>query len=283
MSLGEGWFTERCDECGTAFSIKVRGKLHDEQSRYQHIEVYETERLGNLLVIDGFVMLTSRDNFMYHEMMTHSALFTHPHPKKVLIIGGGDCGCLLEVLKHPGVEKADLVDIDERVTRVCEKFFPELCESNDDPRANLNFTDGIKWAKEATPGSYDIVIIDSTDPIGQAARLFSEEFYRFCFAALSRKGVLIAQSESPLFHADLIKTMQHRMREAGFPKTSTLYFPQCTYPSGWWTASMACKDVSLAGFREQDAANKTFMTRYYNAAVHQGALATPEFMQAALL
>jgi spermidine synthase len=222
-------------------------------------------------------MLTTRDNFIYHEMMTHPALFSHPRPKKVLIIGGGDCGCLREILKHDCVESATQVDIDERVTHVSEKFFPELCEANGDQRAELNFVDGIKWVEDAEPGGYDVIVIDSTDPIGQAARLFSEEFYRACYQALGEHGVLTAQSESPLLHVELIKNMQRRMRAAGFARTETLYFPQCCYPSGWWTASMAMKRQG-DGFREADAGNKAFETSYYNAAVHRGALAAPEFM-----
>jgi spermidine synthase len=256
--------------------------VHEEQTPYQLLEIYETEKFGYLMTLDGFVMLTSRDNFIYHEMMTHPALFTHTAPRRVLIIGGGDCGCLLEVLKHPDIEKADLVDIDERVTRASEKYFPELCASNDDPRASINFEDGIKWVENAAAGSYDVIIIDSTDPIGQAARLYSEEFYAACHAALGNGGVMVAQSESPLFHAELIKTMRERMKGAGFDETATVYYPQCTYPSGWWSTSLARKGGSPAEFRDMDAESKAFSTRYYNAALHRGALAAPEFMRALL-
>src|SRR5690606_22896921 len=125
--LSEGWFTEVFQNQGTAFSLKVTGKLHEAQSPYQKVEVYATETFGNLMVIDGCVMLTTRDNFLYHEMMSHPALFTHKDPKKVVIIGGGDCGTLKEVLKHPGVEEAWQIDIDEEVTKASQQFFPELC------------------------------------------------------------------------------------------------------------------------------------------------------------
>ena len=125
MALDDAnWFTEVCDEGGTAFSLRIREKLHEEQSDYQHIAIYETETYGRLMVIDGFIMLTDRDNFLYHEMMSHPALYTHPAPRRVLIIGGGDCGTLREVLKHPEVERADQVEIDERVTRLAEEYFP---------------------------------------------------------------------------------------------------------------------------------------------------------------
>ncbi len=135
MSLDKTWYTEEWAGQGSAISLKIKDKVHDEQSTYQRIEIYETESFGTLMTLDGLVMVTDRDNFVYHEMMSHPALFTHPDPKRVLIIGGGDCGTLHEVLKHKSVELAEQVELDERVTRVAEKFFPELCESNNDPRA----------------------------------------------------------------------------------------------------------------------------------------------------
>jgi spermidine synthase len=196
-----------------------------------------------------------------------------------LIIGGGDCGTLREVLKHESVELAEQVELDERVTRVAEKFFPELCASNNDPRARLHFADGIQWAADAAPGTYDVIIVDSTDPVGPAAGLFSETFYRNCMRALGGGGVLVGQSESPLFHAELIRSVHQSLRGAGFRDVSTLNFPQCTYPSGWWSATLARKDGAVAQFREADAAAKNFATRYYNRAIHAGALARPEFME----
>ena len=137
-----------------AFSIKVFARLHEEQTEYQHIEIYETEWFGNLMVIDGCIMLTARDNFIYHEMMSHPALYTHPDPRKVVIIGGGDCGTLREVLRHEGVRHALQVEIDERVTRLSEQYFPELCVANDDPRAEFFFGDGIRWMHRIT--SYNV-------------------------------------------------------------------------------------------------------------------------------
>ena len=165
------WFTEQVPMADTAFSLKIKQKLHEEHSEFQHLEIYETETFGNLMVIDGCTMVSTRDNFFYHEMMSHPALFTHPSPKRVWIIGGGDCGTLKEVLKHASVEQAVQIDIDERVTRLAEIYFPELCESNDDPRAELKFIDGIKWVKEAAPDSVDMIIVDSTDPVGPAEGL----------------------------------------------------------------------------------------------------------------
>jgi spermidine synthase len=279
MSLDKNWYTEEWAGQGSAISLKIKTKLHDEQSVYQRIEIYETESFGTLMTLDGLVMVTDRDNFVYHEMMSHPALFTHPDPKRVLVIGGGDCGTLHEVLRHPSVTLAEQVELDERVTRVSEMFFPELCESNNDPRARLHFADGIKWVADAKPNIYDVIIIDSTDPVGPAAGLFSEDFYKNCFRALTPRGVVVGQSESPLFHADLITSVQKSFKAAGFSDMATLFFPQCTYPSGWWSATVACKSGSVAQFRAKDSAAKTFTTRYYNHAIHTAALACPEFLR----
>jgi len=279
MSLDKNWYTEEWAGQGSAISLKIKSKVHDEQSTYQRIEIYETETFGTLMTLDGLVMVTDRDNFVYHEMMSHPALFTHPDPQRVLVIGGGDCGTLHEVLKHKTVTLAEQVELDERVTRVAEKFFPELCESNNDPRARLHFADGIKWVADAKPETYDVIIIDSTDPVGPAAGLFSEGFYQNCFRALRPNGVVVGQSESPLFHADLIRSVQKSFKAAGFRDVATLFFPQCTYPSGWWSATMAGKDAAVKNFRAQDAAAKDFITRYYNRDIHAAALASPEFLR----
>jgi spermidine synthase len=274
------WFTEQHAGAGSAFSLKIKKKLHEEQSEFQLHEIYETETFGNLMVLDGCTMVSTRDNFFYHEMMSHPALYTHPNPKRVWIIGGGDCGTLKEVLKHPSVEQAIQIDIDERVTRLAEIYFPELCESNGDPRAELKFIDGIKWVKDAAPNSVDIIIVDSTDPIGPAEGLFSEAFYRDCLACLSEHGMVVQQSESALYHMKLIGEMRNAMSNAGFGHLQTLFFPQCLYPSGWWSATIAGKS-DLSKFREQDSANKQFATVYYNVDIHKASLAQPEFFKKA--
>ena len=277
MALDDSWFSEGNEETGTGFSLKIKAKLYEEQTPFQFLEIYDTETFGKLMVLDGCTMVTTRDNFLYHEMMSHPALFTAPDPRKVLIIGGGDCGTLKEVLKHPGVEHVLQVDIDERVTRLSEEYFPELCSSNHDPRAELYFGDGIQWVKDAAPGSIDLVIVDSTDPIGPAEGLFSEAFYRDCHRALGEAGLIVQQSESPLLHYEsIIQPMHKSMRAAGFSDSVSLQFPQPVYPSGWWTATLAGKQ-SVVEFRQEDARAKAFATRYYNAAIHNGALAQPEF------
>ena len=273
------WFTEQVPSTGTAFSLKINQKIHEEQSDFQHLEIFETETFGNLMTIDGCTMVSTRDNFFYHEMITHPALFLHPNPKRVWIIGGGDCGTLREVLKHLGVEHVVQIDIDERVTRLAEIYFPELCESNDDPRAELKFIDGIKWVKEAEPNSVDIIIVDSTDPVGPAEGLFGENFYRDCVACLSDDGLLVQQSESALLHLKLIAEMRDAMKNSGFSHLQTLFFPQCIYPSGWWSATIASK--TELSFRQNDCNNKSFDTVYYNTDIHHAAMAQPEFFKKA--
>lgn len=280
MTLDDSWFTEKAK--GYGMSIKIKAKVHDEQSPYQRIEIYETETFGRLMTLDGITMLTSRDNFIYHEMMTHPVLFTHSNPKNVVIVGGGDCGTLKEVLKHKEVEKAFQVELDERVTRVSENFFPELCEANNDPRAVFLFQDAIEWMNRATADSVDVIILDTTDPVGQAARLFSPEFYGDCLRVLRDGGLMVAQSESPLFDMDIIIHVHKSMRIAGADDVLTMQFPQCTYPSGWWTATMARKGQKLKGFRETAARKKTFPTKYYNADIHFACQSLPTFLIDAL-
>lgn len=277
MSLSGNWWSEVSEISNSAFSFEIEEKLHEVQTEFQKIEIYKTKGFGNLMVIDGYIMLTQRDNFIYHEMISHPALFSHPNPERVLIIGGGDCGTLREVLKHPGVKKVEQIDIDEQVTRMAELYFPELCDSNDDPRAELMFIDGIQWVKDAADASYDVIIVDSTDPVGPAEGLFSQPFFEQCLRVLDKNGMLIQQSESPLFHMDILKGMYKAMRGGGFVDTMTFFFPQCSYPSGWWSTTLTCKDAEIKGFREEDAQNKSFETRYYNAAIHRAAMAAPEF------
>ena len=279
-TLDNHWFTEEFTSEGSAFSLKVKEKLHEEQTPYQLLEMYDTQTFGKLMVLDGCTMLTTRDNFLYHEMMSHVPLFSHENPKKVVIIGGGDCGVLKEVLKHPRVEDVWQIDIDEAVTRASEKYFPELCESNNDPRAHLLWQDGIKWIKEAPQGSIDVLIIDSTDPVGPAEGLFAVDFYKDCNRALGANGILVQQSESPLFHSNsIIKKIHQDLAEAGFNSSHTFPFPQPIYPSGWWSCTLGKKQGDATQFRKNAAHNMEFETEYYSADIHQGALSLPPFMK----
>ncbi len=280
------WMHEDFEPTGSSIGYRIVRKLDEVQSPFQRIEIYESTDWGNLMLIDGAMMLTTRDNFFYHEMISHPALFTHANPRDVVIIGGGDCGTLREVLRHEGVATAVQCDIDEQVTRMAEKYFPELCESNGDPRARLLFDDGVAYMANRAPDSVDVVIVDSTDPVGPAEGLFNKAFYESCFRALREDGILVQQSESPLALLELIREMRAEMGKAGLQAFKTLPFPQPCYPTGWWSVTLARKhaDGRHGGFefREADARTAALGTRYYSADVHRGALATPPFVAAAL-
>lgn len=280
--LGPGagrWFTEPCDEAGTALSFRVEAKLHEEHTPYQHIAIYQTTHFGRLMVIDGFAMLSTRDNFFYHEMLAHPAMFTHADPRRVVVIGGGDCGTLQQVLRHPGVVSAHQIDIDRRVTELAIEFFPELAECRHDPRARLSFEDGVAFMARAEPESIDVVIVDSTDPIGPAVGLYELPFLQSCRRALGPRGVLVQQSGSPFLHRDTeLRPLMRVTREAGFRTVSPVCFPQPCYPSGWWSCVLASDLAEHGAFREQDAAARPFTTRYYNEAIHRAALATPPML-----
>jgi spermidine synthase len=268
------WFSEVHKDAGSAWSLVIETRLAHAETDFQTIDIYKTRDWGNLMVIDGFVMLTTRDNFLYHEMLTHPALFSHPDPKRVLIIGGGDCGTLREVLAHRGVAECTQVEIDEQVTRLAEKYFPELCERNNDPRAKLLFDDGLAHIKNLDPGSLDLIIVDSTDPIGPAEGLFGPAFVVDCYRALADGGILVQQSESPLLHQDLIAGIRANMTQAGFSDIKTLGFPQPCYPSGWWSATQACKNGEIRATDPARFEASGIRTRYFNPDVHRGALAT---------
>ena len=283
MTTQDNWYIEHFQPTGSAIGFRITGKLEEVQSPFQKIEIYDSTDWGKLMVIDGAMMLTSKDNFFYHEMISHPVLFTHPAPKRVVIIGGGDCGTLREVLKHPGVEQVTQCDIDEQVTRMSEKYFPELCESNHDPRAELLFDDGVAYMKHLEPGSVDVVIVDSTDPIGPAEGLFNQAFFESCLRALKDDGLLVQQSESPLALIELIRDMRAEMGKAGFAAFKTLPFPQPCYPTGWWSVTLASKQAGFNfDFRQADAQSKPFQTLYYTAHLHTGVSVAPPFLAQAL-
>lgn len=281
MLLDQTWFSEIDQPTGTAFSLRIKQKLHEEHSDFQKITVYETTDFGRMMALDEVIMVTDRDNFIYHEMLVHPALFIHPNPREIAIIGGGDCGSLREVLKHHSVTQVTQIEIDERVTRVAEQYFPALCESNADSRANFLFTDGIRWMQAAADHSLDIILIDSTDPVGMAEGLFNTAFYRECRRVLRPEGILAQQTESPLLHMPILQKAHHSLRAAEFAQVRTLHFPQCVYQSGWWSATLASAK-SLANMRYQDCVQKKFTTHYYHADLHAASFVLPQFIQTAL-
>lgn len=273
------WVYETVAHMGARFGIAVEEKLLDEQTPYQHLEVYRTEHWGNLMVLDGVFMLSSLENFVYHEMMSHPALLTHENPRQVVIIGGGDCGTLSEVLKHGQVQSAVQVDIDAAVTRAAERFFPELTARNHDPRATLRFEDGVAWMAQAESNSADVIIVDSTDPIGPGAGLFGAEFLQDCCRVLREDGIMVGQSESPFYHPELMRDYHQAMADAGLAQRVSLLFPQPVYPGGSITCTLASAQRDLTSVRPLPSGMDCY---YYNTTLHRGLLHMPEFMRTAI-
>ncbi|MGB9887478.1 MAG: polyamine aminopropyltransferase [Moorellales bacterium] len=268
------WFTE-LQTPTVAISCRVKQTLHWEKTPYQELAVLDTEPFGRMLTLDGVIQTTVGDEFVYHEMITWVVLSTHPHPQRVLIIGGGDGGALREVLKHPEVESATLVEIDRRVTEVCRQYLPEIAGAFNDPRATVLFEDGILHVQEH-PAAYDVIIIDSTDPVGPAEGLFSAEFYRNAYRALRDDGVFVAQTESPFFNRDLLARI-YRDVSGVFPVCRLYLAPVPTYPGGLWTFTVGSKRFDPAVVEPRMPQGVT--TRYYNPAVHRAAFALPNFVR----
>jgi spermidine synthase len=276
MSASRPHTIEYHDDQGSCFGIAVEQRLHQEQSDFQLVEVWQSEHFGRVMTLDGLMMVSDRENFIYHEMLTHPVLLAHANPRHVAIIGGGDCGTLREVLRHETVERATQIEIDEAVTRAAQQWFPVLCEANGDPRAELLFEDGIAWIKQQADNSLDLLIVDSTDPVGPAEALFGEAFFTECRRVLRDDGYLVQQSESPLYHGDLIMAMKKRLTGAGFEGQHLLTFAQPIYPSGWWSAMVAGPDAPLHAQREP--AELLAQLRYYTPAMQQAAQVLPAYL-----
>lgn len=212
----EMWFTEKQTE-DLEITCRIVKTLHIEKTKYQELALIETPQFGRMLVLDGAIQTTEKDEFVYHEMITHVPLFTHPNPENVLVIGGGDGGTIREILKHSSVNKAVLVEIDERVVEISKKFLPTISNALDDPRAKVVIEDGIKYVKE-NKNQFDVIIIDSTDPVGPAVGLFAVDFYRAVHEALRDGGIIVAQTESPFYNQELISKVYKNIRSI-FPIT----------------------------------------------------------------
>lgn len=259
-------------------SLRARATLHREVSEFQEILVADTFAFGRVLMLDGTFQVTEKDEFLYHEMLTHPAMMAHPRPERVLVIGGGDGGTIREVVRHPEVQKAVLCEIDPRVTAVCREYLPEVASGLSDPRVEVLHQDGVRYIQDH-PGEFDVILIDSTDPVGPAIGLYSEEFYAACRQALRPGGIVCAQSESPLVNGDVVRLVNVGMR-AVFAHTLLYLGPLPTYPSGLWSYTMGsgspiATDVDRAR-AEQLAA------RYYTADLHRSLQALPPFAAALL-
>nr|WP_304528540.1 polyamine aminopropyltransferase [Salirhabdus sp. Marseille-P4669] len=272
--MGGLWFTEKQTE-NFGITAKIKQTLHTEQTEFQKLDMYETEEWGNMLVLDGMVMTTIKDEFVYHEMVAHVPLFTHPNPKQVLVVGGGDGGVIREVLKHPSVEKATLVEIDGKVIEYSKKYIPEIAGALDDARVEVKVDDGFMHIAQSEQ-AYDVIMVDSTEPVGPAVNLFSKGFYAGISKALKPDGIFIAQTDNPWFKADLIKQVYADVKEI-FPITRLYTANIPTYPSGLWTFTLGSKiydplQVKEERFHEID-------TKYYTKELHQAAFVLPKFVK----
>jgi spermidine synthase len=272
------WFTEKQTN-NLAISMQVRQNLHREQSPYQDIAVLDTEEYGRLLVIDGAVMLTDADEFVYHELIAHLPMFTHGNVRRAAVIGGGDGGSIRELLRHSSLEEVYLFELDERVVRVCQEYFPKVSSGLTDPRVRLEFGDGI--ARIAQFKEYfDLVIVDSTDPVGPGAVLFSQEFYSLVHQALSPGGLVVAQTESPFVNRDIMADSREKLAKV-FPQTYVYLGAIPTYPSGLWSFTIGSKGPDPHKVDMDCVAQSiaTWPLRYYSAQMHTQALTLPKFVQ----
>ena len=275
----ELWYTEQqTDE--VRFSIKVKQHLYTGKSEFQDVDVFESEEFGKFLTLDGLMMVTEKDEFIYHDMITHVAMATNPSIKKVLVIGGGDGGTVRELTRYSHIEKIDMVEIDKLVVDVSREYLPITASKLDDPRVSLYFEDGIRFVAD-TKEIYDLILVDSTDPIGPGEGLFTTEFYQNCFNILSDNGILVNQSESPYYDQ-----FSHEMKRAHkkikniFPISKVYQFHMPTYPSGHWLFGFASKKLDPINDVDFDKWNALgIKTKYYNPKLHVGCFALPSYVQ----
>lgn len=276
----ELWFTEAHTK-NVRFSVKVDKQVFSKTSDFQRIDIFDSIEFGRMLVLDGCVMLTEKDEFIYHEMITHVPMCVNPAIKRVLLVGGGDGGTARELLRYDGIEHIDLVEIDEEVVAACTKYLPQTAASLTDPRVTLHFADGLKYVRHSRGNEYDLIIVDSTDPFGPGEGLFTKEFYGNCFKSLTDNGIMVNQHESP-FYAKDAEAMQraHKRIVESFPisKVYQLHIP--TYPSGHWLFGFAAKkhhpvkDVNFLAWKRLN-----IPTRYYNPNLHVGSFALPTYVE----
>ncbi|MDH3889526.1 MAG: polyamine aminopropyltransferase [candidate division Zixibacteria bacterium] len=271
------WYSE-LHNGQSGLTIKVDRIIESVQSEFQRIDVLQTHDFGKMLVLYGSLMVCDNDNNAYNEMIVHVPLFCHPSPKRVLIIGGGDCGALTEVMKHPEVESCTMCELDEKVVQVARRHFPELCTGLEDSRSRLIFQDGKKFL-ETTRDKFDIIILDLSDPVGPAADLFQKEFHQSVHDRLNHDGILVAQTESPFYNQDTVKSIYSNLTQI-FPlvRMYTCFMP--IYPSGFWSFGFCSNKYDpLADFDEARCLERGLATKYYNADVHRGAFCLPQFVK----
>ena len=275
----ELWYTEEHTK-NVRFSIKVDKQLVSVKSDFQRIDIFESQEFGRFLTLDGFMMLTEKDEFIYHEMITHVPMAVNPKAKKILVIGAGDGGTVRELVKYEHIKRIDMVEIDKMVVDVCREYLPKTANKLDDERVHIYYEDGLKFVRSKT-NEYDIVIVDSTDPFGPGEDLFTREFYGNCFNALKEDGILVNQHESPYYEADAKATARaNKQLRAVFPFATVYQLHIPTYPSGHWLFGFASKKYNPVKDLKDDEWNKFgIKTRYYNTELHKGAFALPNYVK----
>ena len=273
------WFTERHTP-HVKFSIRVDRQLYSAQSEFQRIDVFDSQEFGRFLTLDGYMMLTEKDEFIYHEMMTHVPMAVHPDVKRVLVIGAGDGGVIRELTCYPTIEQIDLVEIDELVVEVCKKYLPHTACRLDDPRLHIYYEDGLRYIRRCED-LYDLIIVDSTDPFGPGEGLFTKEFYGNCFKALHEDGIMVNQHESPFYENDAAAMERaHKRIVESFPISRVYQAHIPTYPSGHWLFGFASKKYHPVHDLRAAAWNLLGLgTRYYNTRLHVGAFALPSYVE----
>jgi len=272
----ENWVEEKHKDF-FALRYKVKEILFSGKSEFQKVEVLKTFGHGNMLLNDDLVMITERDEFVYHDMISHVPLFIHPNPKNVLVIGGGDGGTAREALRHKDVEKVTMVEIDSMVVEACKKHIPQTADCLRDPRLKLIIADAVKFVSE-TSEKFDVILVDSTDPIGPAQPLFGAEFYKDIYSCLSDNGIVVSQGESPFYETEmqgaLLKIISDR-----FEVTTAYNYTNLTYPGGLWSFTYASKGLHpIKDFNEDRVKSSGLEFSYYNIDIHRAAFCLPEFM-----
>ena len=275
----ELWFSEYHAK-GVKYSIKVDRQLYSEKSDFQRIDIFYSKEMGAILTLDGFLMVTEKDEFVYHEMITHVAMAVRPEIENVLVIGAGDGGTIRELAKYKTIAHIDMVEIDEAVVSACMKYLPVTACKLDDPRVAIFYEDGLKFVRKKKD-EYDLIVIDSTDPFGPGEGLFTKEFYGSCHNALKEEGILINQHESPFYENDAkaVTKINKRMR-AVFPVNLVYQAHIPSYPSGHWLFGFASKKLHPIGDLKAEAWNALdIKTKYYNTELHRGCFALPGYVK----
>lgn len=275
----ELWFSERHSE-DALFSIKMDKQLFSEQSEFQRVDVFYSKEFGRVLVLDGYLMVTEKDEWVYHEMITHVAMATNPMIRRVLVIGAGDGGTVRELARYDTIEEIDLVEIDKMVIDVSKEYLPTLSSALEDARVRIYYEDGLKFVRKKQ-GYYDLIIVDSTDPFGPGEGLFTKEFYGNCYTALGAEGILVNQHESTFYaeYSDAMRRAHARIKER-FPIARVYQAHIPTYPSGHWLFGFASKKYHPVSDLDEASWNKLqIKTKYYNTELHKGAFAIPNYVK----